>query len=62
MPRRNAVCCIVFLGISFLLIACISTRRTAGAETAVQVSDAPEAVSEERFDIWQDNPSDFYAL
>jgi murein DD-endopeptidase MepM/ murein hydrolase activator NlpD len=65
LPRRNAVASAVFLGISFTLIACISIRRAPALETAAPsygTADTLEPVSEERFDIWEDNPEDFYAL
>jgi murein DD-endopeptidase MepM/ murein hydrolase activator NlpD len=40
-------------------------RYTSALETAVQIggaADAPEQAGEQSFDIWEDNPEDFYAL
>jgi murein DD-endopeptidase MepM/ murein hydrolase activator NlpD len=62
MSSRNAVCAIIFLPASFILIACFSTRYVARAAPAEPEIPAPPAPEAKPFDIWEDNPEDFCAL
>ncbi|MDR2795220.1 MAG: M23 family metallopeptidase [Spirochaetaceae bacterium] len=69
MLYRNAVSCAVYLVISFVSIACLSRPYTAPYTRPEPESPPPPATElaggggdEPRFDIWRDNPEDFYAL
>jgi hypothetical protein len=68
MLRRDYVFCAVFLSASLVFIACLSRPYLSGAAESEASPPATEAAvdsgvqTETPFDVWQDNPEDFYAL
>ncbi|MDR2444448.1 MAG: M23 family metallopeptidase [Spirochaetaceae bacterium] len=65
MLRRDIAFCAIFLSASFGFIACLSRPYIVLSEPSAPPpanSVASGAADGRRFDIWQDNPEDFYAL
>jgi murein DD-endopeptidase MepM/ murein hydrolase activator NlpD len=63
MSRRDALFCAAFLSLSLVFIACLSRPYIRPAEAAAPPPENSAGTEDgRRFDIWRDNPEDFYAL